>query len=80
MRKVKCVAIAALFGLATNCWAQQSTVKSTVCNPDGTVTFNYQNDSAKSVLVDVQFAGRKEMTRNADGVWTVTLGPAAPDM
>ena len=44
------------------------------------MTFNYKNDSAKSVLVDVQFAGRKEMTRDANGVWTVTLGPAEPDM
>ena len=51
------------------------------CNADGTVTFQYQNDSAKTVLVDVQFAGRKEMTRDADtGLWTVTLGPVAPDM
>ena len=49
-------------------------------NDDGTVTFRYQNDSAKKVLVDVQFAGQKEMTRGADGVWSVTLGPAAPDM
>ena len=49
-------------------------------NDDGTVTFNYRNDAAKSVQVDVQFAGRKDMTRGADGVWTVTLGPAAPDM
>ena len=50
------------------------------CNNDGTVTFLYKNDSAKAVQVDVQFAGRKEMTRNADGLWTITLGPAAPDM
>ena len=50
------------------------------CNDDGTVTFQYQNETARSVMVDVQFAGRKEMTRNADGLWTVTLGPAAPDM
>ena len=49
-------------------------------NNDGTVTFKYKNDSAKNVLVDVQFAGRKEMMRGADGTWTVTLGPAAPDM
>jgi enterochelin esterase-like enzyme len=49
-------------------------------NADGTVTFQYWNDSAKAVLVDVQFAGRKEMTRGADGTWTVTLGPVAPDM
>ena len=51
------------------------------CNNDGTVTFQYKNDSAKSVLVDVQFAGRKEMKRDAaTGLWSVTLGPAAPDM
>ena len=49
-------------------------------NADGTVTFQYQNDSAKSVMVDVQFAGRKAMTKGDDGTWTVTLGPAAPDM
>ena len=51
------------------------------CHNDGTVTFNYRNDSAKTVLVDVQFAGRKEMKRDdATGLWSVTLGPAAPDM
>jgi len=49
-------------------------------NADGTVTFQYKNDSAKNVMVDVQFAGRKDMTRGADGTWTVTLGPVAPDM
>ena len=50
------------------------------CNADGTVTFQYKNENAKNVQVDVQFAGRKEMSRGADGVWTATLGPAAPDM
>ena len=50
------------------------------CNADGTVTFQFRNDSAKSVLVDVQFAGRKEMTRGADGLWSVTLPSPAPDM
>ncbi len=54
---------------------------STVCNDDGTVTFNYRNDKAKKVQVDVQFAGRQDMQRDAvTGLWTVTLGPAAPDM
>ena len=50
------------------------------CNADGTVTFQYKNENAKNVQVDVQFAGRKDMTRGADGLWTVTLGPATPDM
>ena len=49
-------------------------------NDDGTVTFNYKNDSAKKVMVDVQFAGRNDMKRDANGTWTVTLGPVAPDM
>ena len=49
-------------------------------NDDGTVTFRYKNDSAKVVMVDVQFAGRNEMKRGDDGIWTATLGPAEPDM
>ncbi|WP_081773194.1 alpha/beta hydrolase-fold protein [Prevotella sp. P6B4] len=53
----------------------------TICHEDGTVTFQYKNDQAKEVLVDVQFAGRKPMQKDAKtGLWTVTLGPAAPDM
>ena len=60
--------------------AQGASEKSTVVNADGTVTFRYWNDYAKDVQVDVQFAGRKPMTKGADGVWTATLGPAAPDM
>lgn len=53
----------------------------TVVNEDGTVTFNYRNDSAQSVQVDVQFAGRHDMVRDSiTGIWTLTLGPAEPDM
>ena len=53
----------------------------TICNDDGTVTFQYKNDQAKEVLVDVQFVGRKPMQKDAKtGLWTITLGPAAPDM
>lgn len=55
-------------------------VKSTVVNDDNTVTFNYSNSNAKKVEVDVQFAGRHEMTKDANGVWTITLGPAKPDI
>ncbi|MDE6559751.1 MAG: hypothetical protein K2K75_00055 [Muribaculaceae bacterium] len=57
-----------------------SAQSSTICNEVGTVTFKYKNDNAKEVLVDVQFAGRNPMTRDAEGVWSATLGPAAPDM
>ena len=55
-------------------------VSSPVVNKDNTVTFNYQNNSAKKVEVDVQFAGRHEMKKNERGLWTITLGPAEPDM
>ena len=77
---IRSFALTMAFALATGCWAQAQEKKSTVCNPDGTVTFRYWNDHAKKVEVDVQFAGRNPMTRGADGVWTATLGPAAPDM
>ena len=78
--KLKCFALTAVIAFATNCLAQGASEKSTVVNADGTVTFRYWNDNAKDVQVDVQFAGRKPMTKDADGVWTATLGPAAPDM
>ena len=59
-------------------WGPQ--VKSTVINDDGTVTFNYRSETAQKVQVDVQFAGQHDMTKGENGVWSVTLGPAAPDM
>ena len=68
-----------LFAPAGNVYAQIP--PSTVCNADGTVTFSYKNDNAQKVQVDVQFAGRHDMVKDAaTGLWTVTLGPAAPDM
>lgn len=54
---------------------------STIVNADGTVTFNYRNDAAHQVQVDVQFAGRHDMQKDSlTGLWTLTLGPAEPDM
>ncbi len=55
-------------------------VSSPVVNPDNTVTFNYSAPDAKLVKVNTQFAGTREMTKGANGVWSVTLGPVAPDM
>lgn len=55
-------------------------VHSPVVNDDNTVTFNYRNDNAKQVSVDVQFAGRHEMKKGENGIWTITLGPAVPDI
>lgn len=75
--------VALALGIATNVFAQRPMMnyQSTVINDDGTVTFQYRNDAAKEVAVDVQFAGRKAMQKDArTGMWSVTLGPAAPDM
>lgn len=79
--------MAVLLGMSLNSAAQpprmmlQQDYKSTIINPDGTVTFQYRNDRAKEVSVDVQFAGRKAMVKDANtGLWSVTLGPASPDM
>ena len=70
--------LAAALLATTATWADEPL---TICHEDGTVTFQYKNDQAKEVMVDVQFAGRKAMQRDAQtGLWTVTLSPAAPDM
>ena len=47
-------------------------------NNDGTVTFRYKNDSAKNVQVDVQFCGRKDMKRGADGTSARQLPTSTP--
>ena len=81
MRNFRIFTMVSLLAVVIGCWAQPSEEQqSTVCNADGTVTFRYWNNHAKNVQVDVQFAGRKPMQRDADGVWTATLGPAAPDL
>lgn len=53
---------------------------STVVNADNTVTFNYSNRNAKDVKIWTQFSGDVPMTKGANGMWTVTVGPAAPDI
>jgi len=79
---MKKILFAALSLLVCSCAPKQvPDPASTVVNPDGTVTFNYRNDNAKSVQVDVQFAGRHDMEKDSlTGLWSLTLGPAAPDM
>ena len=79
--KIRNLFILLLLSIVTNGWAQQPQLSPSItCNADGTVTFKYKNETAKQVQVDVQFAGRQPMTRQADGTWTATLGPMAKDM
>ena len=53
---------------------------SPIVNPDNTVTFNLNAPNAKSVVISAQFAPKTEMTKNEHGIWTITLGPVAPDI
>ena len=55
-------------------------VSSPVVNSDNTVTFNYRSATAKDVKVNAQFAGTHDMQKGENGIWTITLGPVAPDM
>ena len=48
---------------------------------DNTVTLRYYAPNAKEVRVSTQMVSRPPaMTKEANGVWTVTVGPVKPDM
>ncbi|MDR0939004.1 MAG: esterase [Mediterranea sp.] len=48
---------------------------------DRTITFRYLAPHAKEVKLNTQFAAEPyAMTKNADGVWSATVGPVDPDM
>ncbi len=50
-------------------------------HPDRTVTFQLKAPAAQKVLLDVQFEKEpQEMMKNEEGVWSVTVRPAEPDI
>ncbi|MGF7216474.1 enterochelin esterase family protein [Spirosoma lacussanchae] len=50
-------------------------------NADNTVTFRLQAPTAKDVKLNAQFEKAPvAMTKDAQGVWSVTVGPVKPDM
>jgi enterochelin esterase-like enzyme len=49
-------------------------------NPDNTVTFSYNAPKAQAVMLDAQFGARLPMTKDANGIWTVTTEPIKPDI
>lgn len=50
-------------------------------NTDKTVTFRYVSASAKDVKLSAQFEKAPlQMTKDASGVWSVTVGPVKPDI
>jgi enterochelin esterase-like enzyme len=64
-----------------------TTLNSASVNPDQTVTFTLNAPEANEVILYFQNqtgpsprADRIAMTRDDDGIWSVTIGPLAPDM
>lgn len=50
-------------------------------NPDKTITFRYLAPTAKSVELSAQFEKAPvPMTKEAQGIWSVTVGPVKPDI
>ena len=70
--------------LAQQQLGQRPQVKSPVINSDGTVTFNFYDPSASAVSVNGDFGEisnqQLPMQKQADGVWTVTTSPLAPEL
>lgn len=50
-------------------------------NQDKTITFRYMSPSAKDVKLSGQFInGQVAMTKDASGIWSITVGPVNPDI
>jgi len=83
MMLVGCV-LMVLGCLAQQQLGQRPRVKSPVVNADGTVTFNFYDPSAQRVTVNGDFEEirnkRLEMTKQENGVWTVTTGILNPEL
>lgn len=58
----------------------QAPAASPAVHPDNTVTFSLHAPEAENVKINAQFAPKADMTRGEDGLWSITLGPVAPDI
>ena len=47
---------------------------------DHRVTFRLRAPDAKAVTVSGDFGSDVELRKNADGIWSATVGPLAPEM
>lgn len=66
---------------ATQQPARAAQVRSPELHPDRTVTFRVAAPKASDVVLTGEFAnGPQKMQKDAQGVWTLTLGPIDPDL
>lgn len=61
--------------------ARPQPIESPIIHPDGKVTFNYHAPSARKLELSAQFIrGNQPLTANSNGLWSITLGPVAPNL
>ena len=79
-----CGCLMAMNSVAQQQLGQRARVQSPVVNADGTVTFNFYSPSAQRVSVRGDFDEirnqRLEMTKQENGVWTVTTKALNPEL
>lgn len=79
-----CGCLMAMNSIAQQQLGQRARVQSPVVNADGTVTFNFYSPSAQRVSVSGDFdeirSQRLEMTKQENGVWTVTTKALNPEL
>jgi enterochelin esterase-like enzyme len=81
MRVVLLLSVCLFLDLPLEAASRWQSIVSPQVHKDRRVTFRLRAPGAKQVGVNVQFQrGLQPMTRNKDGVWSVTLGPAEPDI
>lgn len=81
-RGIACaLGLAALLVSPLSAQPARTTVVSPEVHPDLRVTFRLQAPQAAKVAVTGDFAGRRlDLTMDANGLWTVTTAPLAPDL
>lgn len=79
-----CGCLMAMNSVAQQQLGQRPRVQSPVVNADGTVTFNFYDPSAQQVSVNGDFdeirSQRLNMTKQENGVWTVTTKVLNPEL
>ena len=81
---IVCCMLMAASSFGQQALGQRPRVKSPVVNSDGSVTFNFYDPSAQQVSVTGDFDEIRSrtlpMTKQDNGVWTVTTSPLAPEL
>ncbi len=82
MTRARCLVSAATLALSTLVPAQSAApFRSTEVNPDQTVTFRYKDPAATRADLALEGAGPNiPMQKDADGTWTATSKPLAPQI